>query len=280
MQCTKLKRAMEEQGHAWPLATEVKVLANGKKQTVRSIVDDATLAAAAPSLQHHVETSFFHNVKFKGHLCAPPRPSPPLPPPRPSSATAAAAHPPAKQEPRPCFNCVNLGHRNRPARLAAIDKAMADMPRLVQEYRYCRALSTTISKLESACKRGFCYRGQHPLHHSDGRRHARLERRVPLQEPFCADMRAGTSGGWPGRTRRLTGFWVMKRSVPKRLCCDVSHRYQGEGSRRRRQINMEGVAFANKQRPFMAAAAARGCFLSLLTELRFPFYYRREVHCC
>ena len=90
MQCTKLKRAMEEQGHAWPLAVDVKVLPNGKKQTVRSIVDEAALAAAAPTFQQHVESSFFHNVKFKGHLCPLP-----LPLPLSSSASTAAVHPPA-----------------------------------------------------------------------------------------------------------------------------------------------------------------------------------------
>lgn len=80
MQCSKLKRAMENQGVNWPLASEVKVLPNGKKQTVRSILDEASAASAAsaPSLQQHVDSSFFHNVKFKGHLCKTPHPLPPF----------------------------------------------------------------------------------------------------------------------------------------------------------------------------------------------------------
>ena len=79
MQSLKLKRAMELQGLSWPLTKEVKELPNGKKQVVRRIVDEPSAAAAAASsapsqsaaasIRQHVENSFFHDVKFKGHKC-------------------------------------------------------------------------------------------------------------------------------------------------------------------------------------------------------------------
>jgi hypothetical protein len=68
MQPVKLKRAMELQGASWALTTEVKALPNGKKQIVRKIVDE-TAPVASPTLHQHVENSFFHDVKFKGHKC-------------------------------------------------------------------------------------------------------------------------------------------------------------------------------------------------------------------
>ncbi len=146
MQCSKLKRAMENQGVNWPLASEVKVLPNGKKQTVRSIVDEASAAASAaspPSLQRHVDSSFFHNVKFKGHLCKTPHSLPPFLLPLLLQQSPQPPRPPTPCPPPPLLTLITHppplttppGHRNRPARLAAIDKAMADMPRLVAEYR-------------------------------------------------------------------------------------------------------------------------------------------------
>jgi hypothetical protein len=103
MQSLKLKRAMELQGLSWPLTKEVKELPNGKKQVVRRIVDEPSAAAAASSapsqsaaasIKQHVESSFFHDVKFKGHKCQRPfivvpinRSSPPVHSPPPSRSS-------------------------------------------------------------------------------------------------------------------------------------------------------------------------------------------------
>jgi hypothetical protein len=89
------------QSHSSPLSAEVKTLPNGKKQIVRSILDESSSSASASpssqsSLQQHVENSFFHNVKFKGHLCTSPPPLVPTPLlPLPSSH----AHPPSPPSP-------------------------------------------------------------------------------------------------------------------------------------------------------------------------------------